>query len=268
MKNIFFVISAYLTFSMNVCAETNAIAQADVMMLGVFHFSSPGNDSVKVKHLDAMSIESQTYLEKLSYKIATEYKPTLILLEYSSKNDVKIQTRYKQYQEDNYALGINEIYQLGFRIGKAAGNVDIASFDERGIGWAAERLFETMPVTAPLIKKASDETIKRLTEEGNISHATMNMRQLLLQQNDPEVDRQNKAFYLLTNQVSTNGEFEGALASSSWWHRNFRMYAKIQQLASNGDRILVIGGQGHTAILKDFLAIDDNLKSVDVRPYL
>lgn len=268
MKKIFIILCAYFSFIMSVTAEKNTIAQAEVMMLGVFHFSSPGNDAVKVKHLDAMNASSQAYLEKLSIKIANQYKPTLILLEYSPRNDKKIQDFYKRYQNNDYTLPVNEIFQLGFRIAKAAGNIDIASFDDRRIGWAAERLFETMPKTAPLIKKASDEAIKRLTEQGNIAHATMSFSDLLLQHNDPERDKQNKAFYLLTNQVSTNGEFEGALASSSWWHRNFRMYAKIQQYAKNGDRILVIGGQGHTAILKDFLAIDENLKGVDVRPYL
>ena len=39
----------------------------------------------------------------------------------------------------------------------------------------------------------------------------------------------------------------GADASASWWQRNFRMYALIQQHAQPGARDIAIGGQGHTA---------------------
>jgi hypothetical protein len=257
----FFLCSSFLVQAMDK-------SQAEVMMVGMFHFSSPGKDSVKVKHIDVMTKESQSYLKSLSQKIAEEFKPTLVLLEYAQKNDSTIQQRYQQYQSNEYQLQVNEIYQLGFRVARASGGIPIASFDERGIGWAAERLFETMPTTAPKIKKTFDDAIKFFTERGNKAHLTMNLRELLLQHNDPEFDRANKGLYLLTNPVSTDGEFEGALASSSWWHRNFRMYAKIQQHAKAGERILVIGGQGHTAILKDFLAIDGQIKGIDVRPLL
>ena len=62
--------------------------------------------------------------------------------------------------------------------------------------------------------------------------------------------------------------YVGADASASWWHRNFRMYANIQKHAQPGERVLAIGGQGHTAILKDLLAIDRDRVAVDVRPYI
>lgn len=268
MKNIIVIICAYLAFVSYSFAETNKGTQAKAMMMGVFHFSSPGLDKVKVKHIDVMSKESQNDLIQLTKEISTKFKPTLILLEYSQTNDALIQKRYKQYLADNYTLPVNEIYQLGFRIAKQSGNVPIASFDDRGIGWEAEKLFKTMPSTAPETQQAFDLTIKNITKMMNAAHQTMTLRELLKQSNDPELDRQNKALYLLTNHVSTNDEFEGALAASSWWHRNFRMYAKIQQHTKAGERILVIGGQGHTAILKDFLAIDEKLDAVNINDFL
>ncbi len=51
-------------------------------------------------------------------------------------------------------------------------------------------------------------------------------------------------------------------------HSNFRMYANIQNLANPGDRLVVIGGQGHTAILKDLVKIDSEANFVSVEPYL
>ena len=248
-------------------AEDEA-AQAEVMMIGTFHFSSPGKDMVKVDHLDVMDAQSQAYLDAFAARLAEVFSPTVVLLEYNPENDATIQDEYTGYKAGSHELAVNEIYQLGFRIAKAADDVPIASFDEREIGWDAARLFETMPTTAPDIKADLDETYEKLTAQSNEDHATKSLQQLLGQTNDPEVDRANKDLYLMTNAVSTNGEYEGALASSSWWHRNFRMYAKIQAYAKPGARILVIGGQGHTAILKDFLATDARIKGIDVRPLL
>jgi hypothetical protein len=46
------------------------------------------------------------------------------------------------------------------------------------------------------------------------------------------------------------------------------MYANIQKLAVPDTRSIVIGGQGHTAILKDLLQIDDERQAVDIVPFL
>lgn len=40
------------------------------------------------------------------------------------------------------------------------------------------------------------------------------------------------------------------------------------QAAAPRHRVLVVAGQGHTAILKDLLAIDGEREAVDVRPHL
>lgn len=45
------------------------------------------------------------------------------------------------------------------------------------------------------------------------------------------------------------------------------MYANIQKTARPGERIIVIGGQGHTAILRTFLAVDTRLQAVAVAVY-
>ena len=96
----------------------------------------------------------------------------------------------------------------------------------------------------------------------------MSLARLLQLGNDPERDRENKALYMATNAVDAGGGFAGADASASWWHRNFRMYANVQKAASPGRRVLVVGGQGHTAILKDLLAIDGEREAEDATRHL
>ena len=85
--------------------------------------------------------------------------------------------------------------------------------------------------------------------------------------NDPDMLRANKDLYLLTNAIGAGDNFIGADAAAAWWQRNFRMYALIQQASGEDERVIVIGGSGHIAILQDLLRIDQRIQSVDVDSY-
>lgn len=239
-----------------------------VMMFGVFHFANPGKDMVKTDQINVMTDKPQAYLDRLAQRIVTEFKPTKILLEYSPSGEEVWQDRYQKYLDGTYELPSNENYQLGFRIGKAAGGIPVRGYDEQEIGWEADAMFEVMPVAAPALQAEVERMIGEISQETAEAHRTKSLGELLLDANDPEKDRLNKSFYIMTNGVSADGKFQGATASASWWHRNFRMYARIQQNAAPGERLLVIGGQGHTAILKDFLAMDSHMDGLDIRPLL
>ncbi|MGH1467503.1 MAG: 2-thiouracil desulfurase family protein [Bdellovibrionales bacterium] len=56
--------------------------------------------------------------------------------------------------------------------------------------------------------------------------------------------------------------------SDSWWHRNFRMMAHIQKHVNSGERVLVLGGQGHIAVIRSLLGLDKNAKISDTLSYL
>jgi len=241
--------------------------QAQVMLFGVFHFANPGNDVVKTAQVDVMTPEHQAYLDALARRIA-DFKPTVMLLEFDPENEGQVQERYRQFTEGTYELGSNEIYQLGFRIAKIAGLENVYSFDERNVGWEAAELFEYMPKHDPETQARMDSLIEEITEAHKVAHATKSLPELLMQSNDPQTDRLNKYLYILTNQVGAGDNFVGADSAASWWRRNFRMYANIQKHARPGERVVAIGGQGHTAILKDLLALDEDRLAVDVRPYI
>ena len=243
------------------------LPQAEVMLFGVFHFASPGLDKVKTKHVDVTTPESQRYLEELTARIA-EFGPTVILVEEDPKHEAELQQEYRDYLAGNYDLGVNEIYQLGFRIAEKAGLETVYTFDERSVQWNAQPLFDYMPENDPAAQQAIDALIAEITEDMQQAHDTLSLPQLLARMNDADFDQLNKSLYLVTNQVGAGDNFVGADAAASWWHRNFRMYANVQKHAVPGARVLVIGGQGHIAILKDLLADDMDRKSVDVVPYL
>ncbi|MGD8682132.1 MAG: DUF5694 domain-containing protein [Lysobacterales bacterium] len=238
-----------------------------VLVLGTFHFSNPGLDVVKQEDFDVMSPESQAYLEALSQRLAG-FRPTRVLLEFVPADDEKINERYRAYLADEFELPVNEIYQLGFRVAKRAGNERVYPFDNRDVEWQSEAMFEYAKAHDSPEMAAFNEIIGKFTKEDAEARATLSLRGLLLRTNDPQLDRINMDLYLATNAIGAGDGYVGAQSTSSWWARNFRMYANLQQLAGPDQRVIVIAGQGHTAILKQLLAIDRRLKLVEVQDFL
>ena len=252
-------------FCLMLCGGAQAQSEqpAEVMLIGVFHFANPGLDTVKTEVSNVMTEDNQAYLEALTDRIAA-FKPTAVLLEYDRKNDALVNERYSDYQAGNYELGINEIYQLGFRIANKAGLDAVRSFDEREVQWNARPMMEKIE-TLPARKAQKDEMIANIVRDMTELHETSDLATILRWHNDPAADQANKSLYLMTNDIGAGDGFEGADAAASWWHRNFRMYALIQQHAQPGERVVVIGGQGHTAILRDLLKDDPDRMAVEVQ---
>ncbi len=110
--------------------------------------------------------------------------------------------------------------------------------------------------------------IARLQAAEAAAHRDLTLKQLLIRANDAQQDRENKDLYLLTNAAGAGSGFEGADATARWWHRNIRMYANIQRYATPGERVLVVAGSGHTAILRDLLRIDRRITARDIQSFL
>jgi hypothetical protein len=259
---------AYLVL---LAASSPAIAQgeepAQVMLFGVFHFANPGLDVVKTDQIDVMTDENQVYLEALADRLGS-FRPTVVLLEFSPAQDGEMRERFQQYREGQYDLPGNEVYQLGFRVAARSKLDAVHGFDEANVQWQAEPLFDYMQKKDPAANARFSTLIEEITQDEQQAQASLSLPELLMRSNDPARDQLNRAFYVLTNEVGDGDDFVGADASASWWHRNFRMYALVQRHAQPGERVLVIGGQGHIAILRQLLVDDREREAVDVRPYL
>jgi hypothetical protein len=258
------LVTTIFTLLLTISAHANEPAQ--VMLIGTFHFDNPGNDIVKMKDVDILDEASQQYLQQFAKRLA-EFKPTRILLEYNPENEELMNQRYADYLAGSYELGVNEIYQLGFRIASQSGLKSIQSFDHRELEWQAEAMFEYAKQNDSPEMKTFNEIIAALTKEEEQTRATKSLRELLMRTNDDQNDRLNMDLYLATNAIGVDDGWSGADSSASWWQRNFRMYANIQKVAQPGERIIAIGGAGHMAILKQLLEIDQRLSEEKVDGY-
>lgn len=246
---------------------TVAEEPAQVLLLGTFHFRDAGLDTVKVEDVNVFDAGSQAFLNSFARAVA-DFGPTHVLLEYSPHNEAAVNDEYKQYLADDFELPANEIYQLGFRIARLSELRRVTSFDHREVGWEATPMFEYAKQHDPASMAGFEQLIEQITEDEEKARATMTLKQLLLRQNDPPMERLNMGIYVKTNSIGAGDGYAGADAAASWWHRNFRMYANIQRVAQPGTRVLAIGGTGHMAIIKQLLALDADREAVDPVPYL
>jgi len=244
-----------------------AAEPARVMLVGMFHFANPGRDMVKSRVINVMTAPNQAYLNAMAARLAA-FRPTDVLAECSPADQGKFDEKFRDYVAGRFELPSNETYQIGFRVAKAAGLSRITCFDEDEIGWDAKPMFDYMDKNDPQAKQRLEALYQSLGKSADQEQSTLSLAQLLYLANDPARDAVNKGSYLLSNEVGAGDGFSGADASASWWHRNFRMYANIQKSAAPGRRVIALAGQGHTAILKDLLAVDDRRKAEDVRGYL
>lgn len=261
-----FLLSIALLCGASFAACAQPTDSSKVLLFGMFHFANPGRDLVKTEVIDVMADENQVYLAELATRIAA-FKPTHVLIECGPENSAKYLAKYQRYVSDAEPLASNENYQLGFRVAKLAGLPEVVCYDA-DFEFKIQPLFDYMSAHDQSAKKEFDAAIAQLTAQMTKDQQSLSLKQLLMLSNDPAVDRQNKNLYLMTNAVGAGDGFAGADASASWWQRNFRMYANIQKIAVPGSRLVVFGGQGHTAILKDLLAIDLQRTAEPVIPYL
>lgn len=247
-------------------STTEPAIPAKVMLLGLFHFDNPGLDAVRYEPLDVMQSQSQTYLVELSERLA-RFAPTKVVLEYPDKSDEVINQRYAAFRSGEFALPRNEIYQLGFRVARLMRHTRVYGFDAAAP--AQEIKLWDYLARDPATEKRLMDMIGAESARLQQLHRSGSLQDILRLSNSAEEDRRNKGFYMLLNPVAAaTREFHGADASADWWHRNLRMYALVQQHAVPGERVLVIAGSGHIAILRDLLRADGDRTEVDVLPYL
>jgi len=247
--------------------DPSSVPPAEVMLIGTFHFANPGRDVVRTEQIDVTQPAPQAYLDAFAQRLC-EFRPTVVLVEADPSRDGELQAQLEAWQTGKASLSSNEVQQLGFRVARACEVGAVHGFDESEVGWRGDLLFDYLEKSDPALQASLQQEIDAITHDEAEAQRALDLQALLRRTNDPSRDRLNMDFYLLTNVAGAGQGYAGADATASWWHRNFRMYANIQTWAQPGERVLVIAGQGHTAVLKDLLAIDRRLVARDVRPLL
>nr|WP_297913853.1 DUF5694 domain-containing protein [uncultured Allomuricauda sp.] len=238
-----------------------------IAFLGIFHFGST-SDLMSLQPGDILGVERQEEIISVVEKLS-RYKPTKIVLEFPFGNN-KLDSLYQQYLKAEHPLTINERQQLGFRLGAKLGHEHIYVADHR-MDLPFEDLQNFLVETGKqdffpnFLSKMKTEVI----DVWQNKYDTLTLSEFLAFMNQDEFDRLNKAFYLQhMNQLGTEANPVGVALNAKWWERNMRIMHNIDKLTKDGDKILVLFGQGHTAILKDFYTARSDVQLDDILGYL
>lgn len=223
-----------------------------MLILGTYHMDNPGLDESNVDADDVLSARRQAEIAELNQALL-RFRPTKIAIEGDRARTVW-QDRYRSWIAGQYTLGRNEIEQIGMKVARAAGHETIYPIDFPMLmsGLRYDEIDLTVSARASTsgereqVPSAEDQELRRSS-----------VAQYLRRLNDPERIAASHASYLeLLAPDPDDPELYGrADRLLSWYKRNIRMMTNVARISEPEDRVLLIVGAGHLAILREF-AID------------
>jgi hypothetical protein len=272
MKKIFFsLLTACIVTSsiaqQKVVQKKDTIAKNSIALLGTYHFDNPNQDQFNVKSDNVLSNKRQKELEQLATMLA-KYKPTHIALEFNAA-DSAFDIKYQQYLKGSYTLAASEREQIGFRLAKMLGHQHIYSVDAPSI---------QLDFDPGSLANEYGALLEELGKTGNNVMGDINqwltqysIGQVLGKMNSQKFDKLNIGLYYKYILPIGKGDTQPGLeAVTRWYKRNLLILHNIMKLTENksGTRVLVIFGQGHTAMLKQFMQYSDAFELVDIQQFL
>lgn len=257
MRNLLVILFCSVTWlaaGQNSRSES-AFGKVPVAVLGTFHFSNPGLDVVEQQSVkDVLSPQGQTEIEAL-LDLLEKFRPTKIVVEWDIKEDSLLCRRYEDFINDRFELSSNEIYQLGFKLGKRLGHPNIRAVDSP-MYFAHEEdslLFDDdYRSRYPVALRYDYEPFYRETDS---LKAVLSLPDYLKLLNRADIQlKEHQAYLTKYAPVGAADNYVGADVVSNWYKRNLRIYANICRITdfTKDERILVVIGAGHSYLLNQF----------------
>lgn len=220
-----------------------------------------------------MSPARQAQIAEVDAALAA-FRPTKVGLEFREESKAKIDQRYADFLAGKFEPGANEVYQLGFRVARAAGLARVDGIDVRGRNFEPEIDVAKWAKEHGQEAKLNDEigaAYHRLYEYGDELKTKVPLRDYLLYVNSSEYVRLEHGDYLHgAFDVGAGNEYVGADSLAGWWYdRNLRMFENVRRLiASPNERIVVIVGAGHLPILRHLFESAPDIELVPLEQVL
>ncbi len=234
----------------------------EVLLVGTFHFGYPNLDAHKTAKEDQVDILSpgkqKEVLELVDY--LARFRPTKIVVE-GGHNSGYLLRRYERWQKGEETLRAQEIDQLAFRLMDRFNLDTIYGCDAPGLTDEMEQSEDSTVMNKYLSEVfadydwQSDDPMDALYTRWYEELTKYSLEFPLLEHfqylNSEEVIKRMHGAYLIGD--FKLDEFRGADALALYWYsRNLRIFRRIQEIgAGPDDRVLILFGAGHMAILKE-----------------
>lgn len=232
--------------------------RAKILVVGTFHFDYPGLDVHKTSDEDKIDVLKEPKKSEVTELVnyIKKFQPTKIAVE--AMPSWKATEKLRKYKDGQYADQRDERFQIGMRIATEMNLDTIYALD-------ASSMAEDIAVVDSIYTKAlwedydfqSDDPYEaKLREWFDYKDkliAKTNLLEYFKYMNQREAHQLNYGSYLIGDFKLDNER--GADILSYWWYnRNVRIFRKMQAIVeSPEDRVLVIFGNGHAAVLRQLI---------------
>ncbi|WP_291844385.1 DUF5694 domain-containing protein [Maricaulis sp.] len=238
-----------------------------VLVLGSFHFTGGGSDLINPQVDDFLSAHRQAEIADVLDRLEA-FAPTRIAVELLPAHEGGFNARYQAFRDGTFDLGVNERQQIGMRLAARLGHDRLYAVDSPG-GMDFDAMMGAATQAGQVALMASWERYiagvqAEMAARARLDHTIL--ERLVAENSQPTRDMHD--LYLLLAQTGDAGHPAGAREMTRWWGRNLEIFANIARLAEPGERVLVIYGSGHKALLDEFVDGAPNLVWVDALDYL
>ncbi|HEX8172217.1 MAG TPA: DUF5694 domain-containing protein [Thermoanaerobaculia bacterium] len=243
-------------------AEQCPAGRTPILILGTYHMASPGLDAVNAKVDDVLAPKRQQEIAHLVEQLAA-FRPTKVALE-ASRISTTVPRQYADYRAGKYQLTANEIDQIGYRLAAKLGHEKVWPVDYpmwmSGITPAEQHQPKPSPSqsasTGPQPESPQMKEVMAVVGKDDELLRTSTISRFLAHLNSPERYRLNHRWDVLWNLEPGQSAalYENTDHALNWYKRNLRIFTNIIEITEPNDRILLIIGAGHQAILKDLAA--------------
>lgn len=101
-----------------------------------------------------------------------------------------------------------------------------------------------------------------------VRRKTATVGEILHEYNQPQWITENHQWYLEFTAVGAGDNYIGAEVLAGWYNRNIRIFANLRRRMAPSDRILLIIGAGHLAILHELTRSCNDIELVNSLDYL
>lgn len=245
--------------------------RAQVLLVGTFHFADAGLDSYKPQFsFDPSTAAHQRQIADVVGRLA-RYRPTKVAIE--SRNQRRLDSLYRAYRAGTFALGPNEIFQIGFRLAARLGHDHVYAVDAPGREYdptISDSVYGSRRRQYAPADSTWDVPYQKFYRYTDSVKSVWPLRATLLYINSPAYLRQDHGAYLVgAFAIGRDTSYFGPDIATAWWNRNLRIFNNLQRITNGpNERLLVLIGGGHVALLSHNVASSPSYRLVDLRDVL
>jgi len=253
--------------------KKNLEDKKEILLIGTFHFNDPNLDVAKTKPFNILSREAQTELDEIAQKIK-EFNPSKIFVEWDNNKQEKLDSLYQLYLKDEYFkegqsrfYKEGEIFQLAFRTAKKCKHLQVYGIDiDAEFPYDSVMTVIGMHNQVELKKELEDGINKLVTGVDDIILRNESLKEILYYHNRKDIRELDNHVQIETMMlVGDRDNFIGPYLASEWIRRNIYMWSVIQKLSKKDERVMVLLGASHIAVIKDFIDKNQNWNSVELK---